>query len=320
MTAKRSLKLTANSVTELAKSGFAGEAWDTELPGFHVRGGKRGLAFRFFYRNKVSRKQSVITLGRFGVLTVDQARKESKVLAGVVALGGDPASARREQQREAVRMEHSTLLAYLDGPHADYLSKRKSGDHTDSILRHHFADWMERPMESLTVDDLRAWVSKKKEDGLQWATVLRTWATIKTLLNQAAKGGVIAANPFRNHSIDDQAGHLTDDELAEAGTNERQPLTDEDIRCLFAGIEAYQEEKRGQRRRSLKHGKQHLQCLDSATFVDHVAPYILLALYTGVRPGDITGLTWGHIRDERRTIRKIIEKTAHKRVRRGRKR
>lgn len=318
MAEKRTLKLTATSVAELAKTGFIGDVWDTELHGLHLRGGKRGLVFRFYYRNKVTRKQCVVTLGRYGVLTVDQARKESRVIAGTVSLGGDPAAKRRDQQLEAARVERSTLVAYLEGPHSDYLRKRKSGDHTAGILRAHFGDWMERPMESLSVEDMKSWVASKQADGLKWATIARTWATIKTLLNQAAKSGVIAANPFLGHRLDDEATHLTNDELAEVGTNERHPLTDEEVRGLFAGIDGYQREKREQRRRSRKHGKAYLSDLDGVAYIDYVAPYLLLAYYSGLRPGDLAGLTWGHVRDERRSIRKIIEKTAHKRVRRGR--
>lgn len=312
-TQKRPTKdLNADTLAELVKTGFTGEAWDTKLPGFHVRSGKRGLTFRYYYRNKITRKQEVLTLGRYGVLTADQARKECRKIAATVALGGDPMAMRRDQQQEADRAKRSTLGAYLDGPHAEYLKKRKSGDHTAGIIRAHFGDWMDRPMESLTHDDLRAWIASKQTDGLKWLTIERTLTAIKTLLNQAAKTGTIAANPFAGFKLDDEASHLTEEELAEAGSNERHPLTDEEIRQLFAGIEAYQNEKREQRRRSRKHGKAHLPDLDGVAYVDHVAPYLLLSYYTGLRPGDITGLTWIHVQDERRTIRKIIEKTAHK--------
>ncbi|NPU91909.1 MAG: tyrosine-type recombinase/integrase [Gammaproteobacteria bacterium] len=321
MSEKRSLKLTASSVADLVKIGFVGDAWDTDLSGFHVRGGKRGLTFRYYYRNKITRKQEVFTLGRFGVLTVDQARKECRAIAGTVALGGDPMAMRRDQQQEADRAKLSTLGAYLDGPHADYLKKRKSGDHTAGIIRAHFGDWMDRPMESLTHNDLKAWIVVKQAAGLKWATIVRTLTAIKTLLNQAAKKPtpVIAANPFHGFNLDDEVGHLTQDELAEAGSNERHPLTDAEICQLFAGIEAYQNEKREQRRRSRKHGKAHLPDLDGVAFVDHVAPYLLLAYFTGLRPGDIAGLTWIHVQDECRTIRKIIEKTAHKMAKPGKK-
>ena len=41
----RTMKLTTRALEQLAKEGAAGDVFDTDLAGYHVRGAKRGLTF-----------------------------------------------------------------------------------------------------------------------------------------------------------------------------------------------------------------------------------------------------------------------------------
>ena len=87
-------KLTIQSVKALAPPE-EGQAflWDTELRGFGVRVIPSGLkTFVLQYRNAEGRSRRLV-LGRFGVLTVEQARDKAKINLGAVANGDDPAEA-----------------------------------------------------------------------------------------------------------------------------------------------------------------------------------------------------------------------------------
>jgi site-specific recombinase XerD len=65
--------------------------WDGELRGFGVRAIPSGLkTFVLQYRNAEGRSRRIV-LGRFGVLTVEQARDKAKIKLGAVADGDDPA-------------------------------------------------------------------------------------------------------------------------------------------------------------------------------------------------------------------------------------
>ncbi|GAA4771823.1 hypothetical protein GCM10023219_18440 [Stakelama sediminis] len=74
--------------------------WDTEIKGFGVRIGAAGTkTFVIQYMNTEGRIRRV-KLGRFGVLTVDQARDLAKIKLGAVASGEDPAEDARRARNE----------------------------------------------------------------------------------------------------------------------------------------------------------------------------------------------------------------------------
>ena len=70
--------------------------WDGELKGFGARidpGGAKTFAVRYRPRNHVtSAPKRFITIGRYGALTVDEARNHAKEILGAVATGEDPAA------------------------------------------------------------------------------------------------------------------------------------------------------------------------------------------------------------------------------------
>lgn len=92
------VKLTKRSVDALKAEAGRLLVFDTELPGFGVRvlpDGKR--TFFAQYRTAGGRRGRVrrYTLGRYGKLTVEEARTAAKEVFAKVALGEDPAAARR---------------------------------------------------------------------------------------------------------------------------------------------------------------------------------------------------------------------------------
>lgn len=64
------------------------ELWDALIVGFHVRAGKTAASFRLQYRLNGEKHRSVI--GRYGSITLDQARKIAREWLGMVAEGKDP--------------------------------------------------------------------------------------------------------------------------------------------------------------------------------------------------------------------------------------
>ncbi|WP_434983998.1 tyrosine-type recombinase/integrase [Vreelandella zhaodongensis] len=303
------IKLTAKSIEKLAREQPSGDVWDTELGGFHVRSGKRGLTFRLYYRTKTG-KRRMMTLGTYGALTLAQARRDAAEALGIVAQGGDPRATIEAAKIESQRQQQQTLCAYLNGPYTAYQKRRKDGAGTLRRIKKDFSSWLEKPMGDITRADVERWQAEQEsaDKPRAFGTLSRSFAALSALLSHAAERHVIPANPLAGIRLQKPA--LTDDELAEQAS-QRRYLEQDEVKALFAGLEAYQQEKREQRRSSRAHGKAYLPDLDHVTYVDHVMPWVLTMYYTGFRPGDITGLRWEHVNLTFKTIRKTIEKTAH---------
>lgn len=99
-------KITKRLVDAVEPTGK--EAWiaDSELPGLFLRVSKTGIktfAVQYRYGRGRAAPKRVYTIGRYPVLTVDQARTESRRILAEVRLGGDPAGD-RSKQRKAITL------------------------------------------------------------------------------------------------------------------------------------------------------------------------------------------------------------------------
>jgi hypothetical protein len=82
-------KITKRLVDGLA----AGQTiWDAEITGFGVRRQRRDASFVLKYLFR--RRQRFYTIGRHGIITVEEARTDARRLLGLAASGIDPAIAR----------------------------------------------------------------------------------------------------------------------------------------------------------------------------------------------------------------------------------
>ena len=129
-------------------------------------------------------------------------------------------------------------------------------------------------MGDITRADVERWQAEQEsaDKPRAFSTLKRSFDALCGLLAHAAERDVIPTNPLARVNL--QRPALNDDDLAEQAS-QRRYLEPDEVKALFAGLEAYQQEKREQRRNSRAHGKAYLPDLDHVTYVDHVMPWVL---------------------------------------------
>lgn len=126
---------------------------DSEVLGFALRITDRG-AMSFILETRIDGKNRRITLGKYGILTAQQARELAKQHLGEIASGRNPLLAR---QAARARKEAGVTLGEV---FARYLTVR--GDLKPSTVTGYrrnlqavFADWLDRPLASISKDTVQ---------------------------------------------------------------------------------------------------------------------------------------------------------------------
>jgi integrase len=131
----------------------------TDKPAFHRDDDLKGFGLKvftsgtktFFLEKKINGKSKRLTIGGYGELTAEQARKQAVKLSGQIASGGDPVADKAEKKLEA-----KTLSQVM----ADYLKARKDlKPRTVTDMANAFKevcpDWLDKPLTKITPDMVR---------------------------------------------------------------------------------------------------------------------------------------------------------------------
>ena len=112
-----SLKLTKSIVDKLESIAGKDQSFyrDETLKGFALRITANGVK-SFILETRINGRVKRITLGKYGNITVEEARKQAKTLLGSVAKGDDPIAEKKTQKVNAM-----TLKQVLN----DYFKARK---------------------------------------------------------------------------------------------------------------------------------------------------------------------------------------------------
>lgn len=120
--------------------------WDTKLAGFGLRVEASGTK-TFIIRYRIdgggrSAPRRLVTVGRYGTLTVEEARKKAKTLLGAAASGDDPAGERSKKRREILMAKLIDLYEeegcfVQRGIRQGQPMKERTKAYTLARLRHH---------------------------------------------------------------------------------------------------------------------------------------------------------------------------------------
>ena len=276
------MKLTKRAIDALKLGDQDRVHWDDELRGFGLRVKPSGAkSFLIQYRNRQGRSRR-LTVGDYGRLTPEEARREAKRLLSDVARGLDPTE-QRHQERHAITVA-DLCIEYLSKAEAGLIIGRKGLPKKASTLeidrgriaRHILPLLGKKPIKDLSSADIRRFLEavmsgktattvKAKPRGLARVTggpttAVRSVGLLGGMLSYAREAGYIEHNPA--HGIRKPADKRRSFRLATEG-----------YRALGESLEAA--ERRGE----------HWQA---------IAGIRLLAL-TGCRRSEILNLKWSEV-------------------------
>ena len=263
----RHAKITTKLVTGLQPAASQYEVTDTELPGFRVRVMPSGVkTFSVVYRTHDGERRRY-SLGRYGVLTVKQARNNAtdQLAAARTAKPGEDPQAAKKAAQQAAKMP---TLEEFAGEESDYgkwvAAHHKSEIKTLHRLRVVFKEFGDTRLDRITAWNVEKWRAARLKKGLTGSTVNRDVDTLKACLNKALEWGLIKVNPI-------------------AGVKRVKAEDENRVRWL-----SYQEEKR--LRKALVKAP------------DYLRDMTLLVMNTGLRRGELFQLTARDVDLERRTL------------------
>lgn len=190
--------------------------WDDRLPGFGCKVTPKGSKV-FVYQYRLGGRGTPVrryTIGKFGPITAEQARKEAEKLALKVAQGTDPQRVKAEAARNAIELAFS---AYTTRFHADYLVKAWPSSHREalSMLRRYAAPILgTKPLHEITRKDVTAVLAGVRTRA---ATAALLFATLRKMMKWAVNQGDLERSPMEGMDAPAKAPSrdrvLSDDEL-----------------------------------------------------------------------------------------------------------
>ncbi|MEW8380513.1 MAG: tyrosine-type recombinase/integrase [Candidatus Thiodiazotropha taylori] len=248
---------------------------DAALPGFGLRITDKGTK-SFIVEKRVGGRVRRQTLGRFGPLTVEQARREAQKQLGKIAMGIDPIAEKKTRKAKA-----KTLAQVFE----DFKKARKQispitlRDYTHHLEKD-LGDWLNRPITTIT----KHMVSKRhREIGERGAKAQANavFRTLRSILN------------FARHHYEDGEGQsiLPYNPVEVLGyTRAWYPM-----KRRKTVIKAYQLP-------AWYRAVEALKSPENPTSHFVIADLLRLILFTGLRSSEARKLQWEHVDFEDRTL------------------
>jgi integrase len=300
-------KLTKRLIDSLEPKATPYEVRDSELKGLLLRVQPSGVrAWYFDYRHKGARNRRLI--GRFPGLSAEGARTLCLKLAARAAEGVDLQLEKRTEREEGERAKQSTLRAFLEQRYEPWARAHlKSAEFQIARLRSDFADWLDRPMHDFNLFAIEGVRQRWKKGGMQPRSINRDIQRLQSVLSRAVEWRILPKHPL--------AGLKP---LKADRTGRVRFLNEDEEDALRAALQTREEALRQARSRfniwREERGRKALPEREG-DYLDHLRPLVMLALNTGLRRGELLGLTWGAVNFTGRmlTVTAATAKSGHTR-------
>jgi len=286
------VKLTENLIKGLDPEAARYEVRDTELRGLKIRVTPAGVkTFCLVYRNREGR-QIRYTVGRYGQITLKQARDLATETMGEVAGKKDPQETKRKTRKAAAM---PTMEQFLDGDYGNWVkANRKDGKATVARLKACFkADLMTKKLNTITAWQIDKWVSGRRKAGRTAATINRDVTALKAMLAKAVEWGILEVHPLtkvKPLKVDKHAVTRSLKSAEETALREALDTRDRKLKQERASANAW----RRQRGYTVRP--------EFTGFADHMKPMVLVSINTGIRRGELFQLRWTDVDLKQRVL------------------
>ncbi len=287
----------------------------TKISGFQVYKNRAQGSASFRYKpTSRNSSRSNISIGRTNILKINEAAQVALKMVEALNNGEDPKSVLRRGQVVpashvlAISKDDLSILGNFFEKVYMPARRRQSGDaaHDNyTIIIREFSHLFNKSMSKITSKDITDWQDKKEKQGLTHITIVRYYAVLVSMLSMAVRlsqdsggehAGLLYEMPFKYRPLRGASKAQRDALLKqeqEIDIHVRRMLGVEELLKIERAMERYADECAQQRERSRQHAnRMHLPCLKNVTFPHWILPYIYIAYYTGLRPGDISDLKW----------------------------
>jgi len=267
-------KITKKLIDSIAPSPHEQIIFDSETRGFGLKVAPSGRKTFFLkYRNAFGRQRKP-TIGTYGDLTVDQARKIAQDWKVQVAQGGDPSA-----EKQAARTQQ-TLNEFADG----YFDAAKKKQSTKGMERSYYETHVRKTLGRLPLVDIRqadvqAWINTRSDTP---GAANRTISMLSAIFNEAERQQQrdVNTNPCKGVK-------------KYAGKPRERYLSRDEYQRLNAVLDQIEQD-------------------GSMNYI--VAPAIRFALLTGARREEFLSLKWEYIDFESQTVHLPDSKTGPRKL------
>ena len=279
-----SLKLTKRAIDALDPPAIGTDFhFDTDVRGFGLRI-TAGDARTFIWQGRIFGKKARMKIGRFGDITVEEARNIARSIAGEVAAGKDP-------RAEKKRRETATLT--LSKAFENYLTARALKESTREDVKRgqkKIQDWMSKPVVDITRDMVARRHRKIGQKSPSQANLVMRY--LRAVLNHASESHL--GPDGRPLLIDNPVNVLSATKSWHRLQPRRSYLKPHELQPWMSAVEGLTE--RTELKDASPQAGRLLKC--GATARD----FFMLLLLTGLRRSEALNLRWGDVDIKGKTL------------------
>ena len=273
-------KLSPDFVAKAKPEATPYEVHDTDLKGLLLRVQPSGVKSFVVTWGRGKRR----TLGRHPVMTVSGARTSALKALSESADHGAPLAV--IEASRPVAEKPITLGVFIADHYAPWAkAHQKAGQATVDALKACFGDLYDKDLRSVTGHDIDRFKTKRLKAGIKPATVNRDLDRIRSVFSRAVEWEFLTDHPLKAVK------------RAKGEDNSRaRYLKPAEEKRLREALDAREVSRRASRDRhnawhtergSVGHPQWHKDA-----FTDHLMPLVLVAMNTGLRRGELFGLSW----------------------------